>query len=153
MTHTPTRDTGLYVQHYTPSEVPFVWDEAHELLERAIKISGGRYSTSQTLHELLIGKTTLWVVRDESDTAIAAWVLRIIEFPGRKTMYGDLLGGDRLNEWASLMDETVIEWAKKFRCTHIEIGGRDGWIRYAKPHGYEKAYWVIEKAVDYEEED
>ena len=146
MTTPEARQGSLNVKHYIPSEIPDIYPIVSEMLSRAISLSGGRYSEAQTLHELLLGKTTLWVVLD-GDKPIAAWVLRIIEFPGRRTMYGDLLGGDRLDEWASLMDEAVIEWARKFKCTHIEIGGRDGWIRYAKPYGYEKAYWVIEKKV------
>ena len=146
MTEPEARQEELVVKHYGPSDIPTIFPMVKEQLERAIAISGGRYSTGQTLHELLIGKTSLWVVWD-GEEPISSWVLRVIEYPGRRTMYGDLLGGNRLDEWAGLMDEVVIDWAQKFRCTHIEIGGRDGWIRYAKPHGYEKAYWVIEKTV------
>lgn len=146
----PEARQELEVRHYTPSEVPNIFPIAQPFLEKPVELSGGRYTMGQTLHELLIGKTTLWIIWD-GEIPIAAWVLRIIEFPGRRTMYGDLLGGERLGEWAGLMDETVVEWAKKFKCTHIEIGGRDGWIRYARPYGYEKGYWVIEKEIDYGE--
>ena len=146
MTEPEARQDVLVIKHYGPSDVPTIFPLVKEELERAINISGGRYSIPQTLHELLIGKLTLWVVWDDEDP-IAAWVLRIIDYPGRRTMYGDLLGGNRMAEWAGMMDAVVIDWAQKFKCTHIEIGGRDGWIRYAKPFGYEKAYWVIEKEV------
>ena len=151
MNDIPERDTGLTIEHFLPTEVPDVWQEVADMLKRAIDLSGGRYAMNQTLHELLLGKTTLWVVKD-GEEIIAAWVLRLIEFPGRKTLYGDLLAGDRMKEWAHLMDEAVQDWARKFRCDYVEIGGRDGWLRFAKPYGYEKAYWVMEKKVEYNED-
>lgn len=132
-------DTGLTFSAVPPAAVDLVWPTVEPMLTRAVETSGGRFTITSVLHEILSGRMALWVVLD-GDTAVAALTTRVSELPGARILVMDWLGGSRLKEWLPLAQETLVRYGRQYECTELQGAGRRGWERVLGAHGWKPAY-------------
>ena len=106
-----------------------VWADASGLLNKAIHTSKGKYHIDDIYHDLTKGLYSLWLVIDDKgdDKVIAAITTRIIEYPSKKAMALDWVGGKRMNDWLPLVLEKINSFAKDCGCEHLEGYGRKAW--------------------------
>lgn len=128
-------------------EIVKVWPEIEEILNKAIELSGGRFTPASILHECLSGSLSLWVVINDDKKIMSAFTVRIVKYAQRKSLYLEVLAGEKFKDWMDQLFHTMIDWGRVHGCTHIETGGRIGWKRLGEKHGFEVAYTVLERKI------
>lgn len=120
--------------------VGHVWPKVSGFLDAAVRTSGGNYTLQTVIEGLIEQHLGLWVVFDEKDEPIAAATTRIVQYPNRKALAIDWIGGRRMREWLPMLAEKMDQYAKDNGCKHIEGMGRAGWVKALQPYGYKQ--WV-----------
>ncbi len=89
--------------------VDIVWEDVSLMFNKAIQTSKGKYHIDDIYQDLLEGKYNLWLILDNKgdDKVIAAITTRIIEYPNRKAMAMDWIGGKRMMEWLPIAMENI----------------------------------------------
>ena len=127
-----------------PDCVRNCWEEVSPLLEKSIDTAHGRYAMDDILGEIVSFDQHLWVVFDD-DRILAALTTRFVEYPGKRMLAGQFLGGERIMQWRDKMLTTLERWAKDSKCEGLEMTGRNGFERVLAPHGLTPEYVVFEK--------
>ncbi len=74
----------------------------------------------------------------------SAAVTEVIQFPRSKTLHLWLCGGD-LKEITEVMLPKAEEFAREIGCDRMTTGGRPGWDRVMKRHGFCPSASICEK--------
>ena len=127
-----------------PDYVSNCWEEVSPLLEKSIGTAHGRYTMDDILREIVNFEQHLWVVFDDG-RILAALTTRFVEYPGKRMLAGQFLGGERIMQWRDEMLTTLERWAKDSKCEGLEMTGRNGFERVLAPHGWTPEYVVFEK--------
>jgi hypothetical protein len=119
-----------------------VWGDVASLLNKSVETSRGKFHIDDLFREIDGGKHALWVVIDEEEgmKTIAAITTRIIEYPSRRALAMDWVGGSRMGEWLPVVLETLEKYAKECGCSHLEGYGRKAWGRWLGKYGWEPEY-------------
>tara|TARA_R100001015_G_C4625144_1_gene183554 strand:- start:432 stop:860 length:429 start_codon:yes stop_codon:yes gene_type:complete len=130
--------------------VNIVWPDVSDMLNKAIQTSKGKYHIDDIYEDLTKGLYNLWLVIDnESDEkVIAAITTRLIEYPSRKAMAMDWVGGRRMNEWLPVVMEKLSNFAKDCGCDHLEGYGRKAWMKVLKKYKWEPEYIAYRMEID-----
>lgn len=126
--------------------VPRIWGTVAAMLEPAVQRLAGRYLLDDVLQELRQQKTSLWVAfDDESQEVIGAVVFRVAEYPRRRLGRIEYVAGTQMKKWGVAMLDVLERYARDYECSGIESGGRLGWQRLGKAHGFRPTSVSIEK--------
>jgi len=122
--------------------VDIVWGDVSSMLNKAIETSGGKYHIDDIYQHLAEGYYNLWLIIDEGkeEKVIAAITTRIIQYPSRKAMAMDWIGGKRMMEWLPIAMEKLTSFAKDCDCNHLEGYGRKAWSKVLKKYNWEPEY-------------
>ncbi|MEK9985993.1 MAG: hypothetical protein VW879_14745, partial [Opitutae bacterium] len=115
--------------------VKYIWKDVERVLEKSVDTAEGKLRLIDVLKGILDDTYVLWVVFD-NDEIIAAFTTRIIEYPQRRSMALDWVGGSRMKEWLDIGMEKVIEFASLNNCEHLEGYGRKAWGRALSKYGF-----------------
>ena len=119
--------------------VDIVWSKAKDVLTKSVETSKGKFKAEDIRKELKEGGLVLWLVLEDSDV-VAAITSRVIEYPGRRAMALDWVGGSKMNQWLPLVLNTLQKYAKDCGCMHLEGYGRKAWGRILKKYGWNPEY-------------
>lgn len=99
------------------------WAAVAPLLAKALATQSGMSleSIQQDIKRL---KFHLWRIADK-----AAFVTEIQQFPCEKIAMIVLCGGEGLDAWMHIADETLTRYAKALGCAAVMIVGRPGWSK------------------------
>ena len=122
--------------------IDIVWGDVSSMLNKAIETSGGKYHIDDIYQHLTEGYYNLWLIIDESkeEKVIAAITTRIIQYPSKKAMAMDWIGGKRMMEWLPIAMERLISFAKDCDCSHLEGYGRKAWLKVLKKYNWNPEY-------------
>lgn len=126
-----------------------VWPVAEPLLSPAIARSGKRMSMA-TVRKSLDRNTHLLWVANEDDELLSAFVTRSAQYPLKKMLVVESLGGKKLRSWVKPVHDTLVGFAKATGHDGLELYGRDGWVKALKPYGWKHAMVLCE--VDFDQE-
>ena len=129
-----------------------LWPVVAPLLKPAVDRSGGRISMDTVFASLEQGTHLLWIVADES-TITAAFTTRVAQYPLKRMLVVECLGGSRLREWVSDTNDTLIRFAKDSNLDGIEMYGRNGWSKALAPYGWKTSMVLCEVNFDQETTD
>lgn len=139
-----TLDISLVRRHL----VPLIWPKVEAFLARATDLSEGRYDIKD-LYERLTKHDDwyLWVVfeTEEPHNIIGAITTTWSHYPQMKTVHGQFLGGERLDEWQDRFCDLMEEWGRDSKCDAIEFTGRRGWTRLVNRNGYRPVFVTYQK--------
>ena len=116
-----------------------VWEDVIRVSTKSIETSKGKFRIEDIYRDVESGYLGLWLIMDERKT-IAAITTRIIEYPNRKAMAMDWIGGSRMREWLPIAMKTLSKFSKENGCSHLEGYGRKAWSRWLQPYGWEPEY-------------
>lgn len=116
-----------------------VWEDVIRVLTKSIETSKGKFRIEDVYRDVESGYLGLWLIMDGRKT-IAAITTRIIEYPNRKAMAMDWIGGSRMREWLPIAMKTLSKFSKENGCSHLEGYGRKAWSRWLQPYGWEPEY-------------
>ena len=138
----------MIVSAVAPGDVAKIWLYVKGYLEKAIETSPKKYHVDDIYHLTQSGLYGLWVIIDEdTDEIVAAYTTRIIEYPNRRALALDWLGGKRMNEWLQLMHDTAKVYGRHKGCRHMEGYGRIAWKRVLQKVGWDPAYICYEVEI------
>ena len=127
-------------------EVANIWPEVSGFIEKSIEKFPARYSIVDVYEEILLHKQSLWVAYD--DEYLAAWTVRIAEYPQGRILNIDWIGGKEPERW-DVEAMTIMErYAKDMGCKRISSFGRPGWKNRGKACGFAVVSYVFEKEVE-----
>ena len=116
-----------------------VWEDVIRVLTKSIETSKGKFRIEDIYRDVESGYLGLWLIMDGRKT-IAAITTRIIEYPNRKAMAMDWIGGSRMREWLPIAMKTLSKFSKENGFSHLEGYGRKAWSRWLQPYGWEPEY-------------
>jgi hypothetical protein len=120
-----------------------VWGDVARVLNKSVETSKGKFHIDDVYKDVESGMYGLWLIIDdekEGMNVIAAITTRIIQYPSRKALAMDWLGGSRMGEWLPMAQKTLKEYAKECGCSHLEGYGRKAWKRWLGKYGWEPEY-------------
>ena len=117
-----------------------VWKYLDGILKRAVDTVKDKSEVIDILTGIYEGMYVLWVVMNEDDKIIAAFTTRLIQYPRRRALALDWVGGERMKEWEDQLIDTMRRYATELECSHLEGYGRKGWGRALKKYGFYPEY-------------
>jgi hypothetical protein len=109
------------------------------MLEPAVRRSNGRFTMDNVRNEVQTGELVLWLVfRDRAPTAF--YTTRISEYPNRRAMVVDWLGGRDMDDWLDAAIDEMKAHAVVNHCKHLEFCGRVGWKKVLALRGWKSEY-------------
>lgn len=122
------------------------WPEVWRPIAEAMEYSGGRYSISTILDELLCGSMQLWVILN-GESIMAPMITQVLKYPtGIKVCNVFAIGGYGAKEWLDTATDVTDEWARSLGCAKVQVIGRPGWRRMLKNWGKEVAV-MMERSI------
>ena len=125
--------------------VSAIWDQVEPILGKSLSTAHGRYTMKSILREIVNFEQHLWIVFDDDKKIIAALTTRFVNYPDKRLLAGQFLGGEKIMQWRDSMLETLERWAKDNNCDGVEMTGRKGFTKVLAPHGWTPEYTVFEK--------
>lgn len=119
--------------------VRYIWKDVERVLKKSVDTATGKVNLIDVLHGILNDTYVLWVVFD-GEEVIAAITTRIIQYPQRRSMALDWVGGSKMKEWQDMAIEKITDFAMLNNCQHLEGYGRKAWGRALKKHGFYPEY-------------
>lgn len=137
----------IHVSSVPYEHVAQVWPMVKGYLSAAV-VRQKLYSLEAVLDRVLKREVALWVVLDdEVDEPIAVATTRIVEYPERRGLAIDWIGGVRMSEWLADLHEMMERYARDMGCSHIEGAGREGWVKALAPFGYKRSMPTYHKEL------
>lgn len=124
--------------------VPYIWNAIEKIIEPACQRTRGRLETHHILQNLLEKTMQLWISIGYDKKIEAAAVTEIVIYPGKRTCRIVLVAGKNFPRWAGSI-VTIEKWAKKNRCSAVEMIARKGWTRILP--GYDKTHIYLEREI------
>jgi hypothetical protein len=128
--------------------VDVVWDDAVKVLKPAVDTSGGKLTIDHVYSGIMSGGYVLWVVMD-ANRIIATLVTRVTQYPMKKVLIVEWIGGSRMDEWLPLTHDVLKDFARKNGCSRMEGYGRKGWTKPLAEHGWSVDYVAYGMEVDH----
>ena len=133
------------------SLIPFdhvdaVWGRVREMLEPAVAVTNGRYTTYDVYNALQCQAMTLWIAFDQNGIH-GCQVTQVTEYPSKRVLVSVFTAGKMLRAWREPMMDMLLRWAKEHSCEAIEGLGREGWVKLMEPYGCKKMLVMFEKEV------
>tara|TARA_Y100000114_G_scaffold45933_1_gene41671 strand:+ start:549 stop:968 length:420 start_codon:yes stop_codon:yes gene_type:complete len=116
-----------------------VWADVAKVMNKSVNTSNGKYHIDDLFHGIQSDLYVLWVIMEEEEV-IAAITTRIIEYPGKRAMAMDWIGGSKMGKWLPIAQETLERFARDNNCTHLEGYGRKAWGRWLGKYGWNPEY-------------
>lgn len=117
-----------------------VWKDVDEILKRAVDTVKDKSEVIDILTGVYEGMYALWIVMNEDDKIIAAFTTRLIQYPRRRALALDWVGGTQMKEWEDQLIDTMKRYGNELGCSHLEGYGRKGWGRALKKYGFYPEY-------------
>lgn len=122
-----------------PEFVDVLWSEVVRLMGPSVETSRGKFEIDDVRQEILDGDLVLWLVMVGNRPA-AFYTTRLIEYPHRRAIAVDWVGGHGIFSWMSAALDEMEKHARANRCDHIEGYGRLAWGRLLKRRGWTPEY-------------
>jgi hypothetical protein len=91
------------------------------------------------IEDIMNARSLMWAVYI-GDTLSAAFTTSIAEYPQRRTLFIEYMGGIAMAAWMKAALKVLTELAKKSKLDGIEAHGRIGFSKMAKEHGFKEMY-------------
>ena len=127
--------------------VKYIWKDVERVLKKSADTAEGKVGLIDVLKGILDGTYVLWVVFD-NDEVVASFTTRIIEYPQRRSMALDWVGGSRMKEWQDAAMDKITQFAVLNNCQHLEGYGRKAWGRALKKYGFYPEYIAFRMEIE-----
>ena len=127
--------------------VSAVWADVARVMNKSVDTSNGKYHIDDLFHGIQNNIYVLWVIMEEEEV-IAAITTRIIEYPGKRAMAMDWIGGSKMGKWLPVAQETLERFARDNNCTHLEGYGRKAWGRWLGKYGWNPEYIAYRMEIE-----
>lgn len=139
---------------YVPvDQVQGVWLEILPFVRKLARRADGRMTELSLFKECLSGAVHLWIVYDddiEAKPIVAFIATKVREYPGKRMLSYEYIGGDRVEDWLGDADQYISDWSKSAGCQGVEAIGRLGWFRHLKTlnTGWTQEYTLYQRMFE-----
>jgi hypothetical protein len=124
------------------------WGHVLPILSKAFNYASMKISEQDVYTDIMNGDQTLWVAFDGTPlNLVGAFTVRVKNYPAGKALCGEHLGGERLNEWADELFDTMESYANHLGINRLELIGRRGWEKLLRSKGWKANTIVYEKEI------
>lgn len=109
------------------------------MLEPSVETSKGKFAIDDIREEIARGDLVLWIIV-QGKVPVAFYTTRLIEYPGRRAMAMDWLGGSGVLSWRDAALDAMEDHARTNGCIHLECYGRPAWGRILERRGWKPEY-------------
>lgn len=140
----------IFVSLVPKHEIEKVWPKIRKFVASIEFVSEGRATVTSIFNSLMEDRYLLWVVFDFNEetkqTEFKAFCCTSIkQYPGKKMLHLDYIGGKNMRSWRSQLDDTLASFSASQECNGIESIGRMGWGISARKLGWKPKYILYEK--------
>lgn len=116
-------------------------------LDRFVRRFPAEYGLNDCLLGLLSGRLHGFLAWDDERRESHAFAFGSIidDYDGKRSLRMEMIEGERLGDWQSVMDDEFTRFAKANNCARVRFTGRKGWKAYLK--NYRVQYYVFEREV------
>jgi hypothetical protein len=123
-----------------------VWDRVQPLLDPAVAVTNGRYTSYDVYVAVQKSTMQLWIAFD-NQAIKGIEVTCVTDYPSKRVLTSMFTGGTNLRHWRNEMMELLVRWAKDNQCEAIEGCGKEGWLKMLEPFGITKGLIMFEKEL------
>lgn len=123
-----------------------VWDRIKPILDPAVAVTNGRYTTYDVYVAAQQSRMQLWIAF-EDQSIYGIQVTCITDYPSKRALTSLFTGGTKLRQWRNDMMGILDMWAKDNECEVIEGYGKEGWLKMLEPYGVTRGLIMFEKEV------
>lgn len=116
-----------------------LWPEVVRLVGPSVETSQGKFTIDDVHTGIMGDDLVLWVILQDK-TPVAFYTTRIIEYPNRRAMAMDWLGGSGVLSWRDAALDAMEQHARSNGCQHLECYGRPAWGRILRQRGWKPEY-------------
>ena len=131
----------------TAEYIPRFWEDLAQMLGPAVDTAVGKIDTSDLYLGIVDGYYLPWLVLEDG-APVAAFTTRVVDYPKRKGLVIDWVGGKNMRHWIDAAIAVMRAQAEANDCRHIEGYGRMAWGRVLKRHGFEPEYIAYRMELD-----
>lgn len=132
---------SYWVNGIQRDSVLFAWPYVKGFIERAAVI--GDTPIDEVLDAIMGRYQQLWVVYHDI-TPVAAFTTQLNK---DGSICCVTLGGDGMDKWLYLVENTICEYGKQSGCTRANLHGRRGWVKQLSSYGWKEKLVTMEKAL------
>ena len=130
---------GIKISPIRPELVDAIWPAVTDLLGPSVDTAKGKFEIADVRDDILSESLVLWMVWQDKKP-VAFYTTRIVEYPQRRAMAMDWVGGKNIRSWMHQALDEMEAHARRNGCQHLEGFGRLGWGRLLKRRGWEPEY-------------
>ena len=131
-----------------PKYISTMWPDVKHQLGRAVARSHGRWSLEFLYVALLEGNQQLWLAFDDDKQVDGVGTTEVYQYPEKKMLAIQFLGGDRFNDWVWEMLDKFKSFGKDTGCSGIEATARMGFWKWLQQDQFERSYVVYERSLE-----
>tara|TARA_A100001391_G_scaffold144682_2_gene102348 strand:+ start:1833 stop:2348 length:516 start_codon:yes stop_codon:yes gene_type:complete len=131
-----------------PTFLNSIWPDVREQLARAVYRSYGRWNLEFLYASIQNGKQQLWLAFDEDNNINGVGTTEIVQYPQKKMLAVQFLGGDKFNEWVWSMLERLKDWGRDNQCSGIEATARMGFWKWLEQDDFTRSFVVYERSLE-----
>ena len=122
-----------------PEFVDVLWPEVVRLVGPSVETSQGKFTVADLRTGIMNDDLVLWVILKDK-RPVAFYTTRIIEYPNRRAMAMDWVGGSGVLSWKEAALDAIEQHARANNCQHLEGYGRMAWGRILQRRGWKPEY-------------
>lgn len=130
----PGKPSAIEVSAVPPDGIQFIKDQVLGQLAPVSRYTNGRYLAEDMVRLCEAGSSALFIAFEpdgaERVDVMGAVVVALNQYPRRKVLFVQFVGGDRTRLWRQNMYELLKRFALDNGCDGIEGVGRIGWLRW-----------------------
>jgi hypothetical protein len=96
---------------------------------------------------ILNGNQQLWLAFDAENNIDGVGTTEILQYPEKRMIAVQFLGGDRFNDWVWDMLEKFKDFGRDNDCTGIEATARMGFWKWLEQDDFSRSYVVYERSL------
>lgn len=121
------------------------WPHVSEMMDKIPHTLG--YLTKEEIHSCLVDENmTLWGM-GPIPNATFVFITAIHFYPSKNVLTIGWAAGQFKRDMIPILDAGMVNYAKAYDCTAIEIHGRAGWARMFKSIGFKPTRTVLARPV------
>lgn len=109
------------------------------MLKPSTDVSNGKFKVDDIRDGIMKHDLVLWMILKDK-RPVAFYTTRLIEYPTRRAMAVDWVGGSGVMSWRAAALDMMEAHAKVNRCLHLEGYGRAAWGRILARRGWKPEY-------------
>lgn len=132
------------ISHVPPESVNTVWASLEPMIKKGLSHGQGDGSSGEPLKQAVInGESMMWVVH-EGEHIKAGIVLSVLDGETGKSVFIELLAGNRMHEWVDEVEELLQRYRDYVGAKCIEASCRPGLAKRLMERGWKRKAIVVE---------